>query len=242
MEGRLALRQEPDWSTRAVWLTGFGGGDGLDFVHLCCLARCWNAVPPVAGKLPEATRGELLERLSGWRSGDGGFNQRKSAERCTAYGNLLGWAAHSDLRTPLPDAEKLTDCLAALRTPDGGYANEPGIPVGTTPAVAAAVGLHRHLRRTPDAAVGQWLLAQIHPEGGFKAMPGAPLPDLLSTAVALHALDGIQISFAPHKDALLDFVDTLWSAEGGFHGHWADDALDVEYTYYGLLALGHLAL
>jgi hypothetical protein len=37
-------------------------------------------------------------------------------------------------------------------------------------------------------------------------------------------------------------VDTLWSAEGGFHGHWADDHLDAEYTFYGLLALGHLSL
>ena len=116
------------------------------------------------------------------------------------------------------------------------------ISILSSATVAAAVALHRHPRRTPDAAAGQWLLAQIHPEGGFKAMPGAPLPDLLSTAVALHALDGMQVSFAAHKDALLDFVDTLWSADGGFHGHWADDALDVEYTYYGLLALGHLAL
>jgi hypothetical protein len=218
MEGLLALRQEPEWDQLSVWLRGFGGGEGLDFVHLCCLARCWNAVPVAAGKLSPEDRTGILDRLDGWRSGDGGFNQRKGAERCTA------------------------DCLAALRTPDGGYANEAGIPVGTTPAVAAAVALHRHLRRTPDAAAGQWLLAQIHPEGGFKAMPGAPLPDLLSTAVALHALDGMQVSFAAHKDALLDFVDTLWSADGGFHGHWADDALDVEYTYYGLLALGHLAL
>lgn len=242
MEGLLALRVEPEWDRLAAWLRGFGAGDGLDFVHLCCLARCWNAVPLRVADLPEAARAGLLEKLSGWRSEDGGFNQRKGAAGCTAYGNLLGWAAYYDLKADLPEAEKLADCLAALRTPDGGYANEPGIPVGTTPAVAAAVALHRHLRRTPDAAAGQWLLAQIHPEGGFKAMPGAPLPDLLSTAVALHALDGMQVSFAAHKDALLDFVDTLWSAEGGFHGHWADDALDVEYTYYGLLALGHLAL
>jgi hypothetical protein len=242
MEGLLALRVEPEWSKLATWLTTFGSGAGLDFVHLCCLARCWNAVPAAAGTLAESVRTGLLENLSAWRSADGGFNQRKGAERCTAYGSLLGWAAHYDLKVELPDAVKLTDCLSALRTPDGGYANEPGIPVGTTPAVAAVVALHRHLRRTPDAAAGQWLLAQIHPEGGFKAMPAAPMPDLLSTAVALHALDGMQVSFAPHKDALLDFVDTLWSAEGGFHGHWADDALDVEYTYYGLLALGHLAL
>jgi hypothetical protein len=40
----------------------------------------------------------------------------------------------------------------------------------------------------------------------------------------------------------MDFLDTLWDAQGGFHGHWADDFLDPEYTFYGLLALGHLSL
>jgi hypothetical protein len=37
-------------------------------------------------------------------------------------------------------------------------------------------------------------------------------------------------------------VDSLWDATGGFHGNWTDDMLDCEYTYYGLLALGHLSL
>ena len=36
--------------------------------------------------------------------------------------------------------------------------------------------------------------------------------------------------------------DSLWNAAGGFHGNWTDDTLDCEYTYYGLLALGHLSL
>ena len=40
----------------------------------------------------------------------------------------------------------------------------------------------------------------------------------------------------------LDFIDTLWNATGGFHGNWTDDYLDCEYTFYGLLALGHLSL
>ncbi len=242
MEGLLALQVEPPWEKLASWLRGYGDGAGLDFVHLCCLARCWQAVPSGAGAWASEERARAWGKLTEWRTADGGFNQRLGAARCSAYGSLLGWAACHDLQGQLPLTESLTDCLHALRTPDGGYANEPGIPVGTTPAVAAAVALHRHLRRTPDPAAGQWLLAQIHPAGGFKAMPAAPLPDLLSTAVALHALDGMQVSFAVHKDALLDYVDTLWTADGGFHGHWADDALDVEYTYYGLLALGHLAL
>ena len=41
---------------------------------------------------------------------------------------------------------------------------------------------------------------------------------------------------APIRERCLDFHDTLWSAEGGFHGHWSDDHLDAEYTFYGLLA------
>lgn len=89
-----------------------------------------------------------------------------------------------------------------------------------------------------------WILEECyHPvSGGILPFPMAPLPDLLSTAVALHALDGLQASFDDKKERILDFIDSLWTNQGGFHGSWEDDDLDVEYTYYGLLALGHLAL
>ncbi|NBP88813.1 MAG: hypothetical protein EBU59_09985, partial [Planctomycetia bacterium] len=56
---------------------------------------------------------------------------------------------------------------------------------------------------------------------------------------ALHALDAAAVEWRGHRDLILDFIDSLWSAEGGFHGSWADDDLDSEYTFYGLLALGH---
>jgi prenyltransferase beta subunit len=68
------------------------------------------------------------------------------------------------------------------------------------------------------------------------------MPDLLSTAVALHALDGLQVSYRDAVEPCLDFIDSLWTAAGGFHGNWNDEELDLEYTYYGLLALGHLSL
>ena len=55
-------------------------------------------------------------------------------------------------------------------------------------------------------------------------------------------IGGLERDFSHLKEGCLDFIDTLWSAEGGFHGHWADDHLDAEYTFYGLLALGHLSL
>jgi hypothetical protein len=44
------------------------------------------------------------------------------------------------------------------------------------------------------------------------------------------------------REPCLDFVDSLWTNRGGFYGTWADDAADCEYTYYALLALGHLSL
>jgi hypothetical protein len=105
------------------------------------------------------------------------------------------------------------------------------------------VTLITHLGFPVNAAVGDWLLAQVAPQGGFFAVPGAPIPDLLSTATGLHALACIErrVPSGVHERCL-DFIDTLWSAEGGFHGHWADDHLDAEYTYYGLIALGHLSL
>ncbi len=242
MEGLLALRTDPPWERLSCWLRTFGQGADLDFIHLCCLVRCWSAMPRGGPVLADEDRAALGERLAAWRTPDGGFHQRAGSPRCTAYGCLLGWAAHLDLRLDPPPLDALASCLDSLRTPDGGYANEPGLPMGTVTATAAAVALHRQLRRTTPGVTGAWLLAQQHPAGGFLAFPAAPLPDLLSTAVALHALDGMQVSYAATRELLMDYVDSLWSAEGGFHGHWADDDLDVEYTYYGLLALGHLAV
>ena len=141
----------------------------------------------------------------------------------------------------MPQEEALGSSLMRLLLQDGSFANEPGMMEGTTTATAAAVTLFRHLGLPHHPGTGDWLLQRIHASGGFLATPRAPLPDLLSTATALHALVSLEISTGHLRDLCLDFVDSLWSAEGGFHGHWADDDLDAEYTSYGLLALGHLS-
>ena len=106
---------------------------------------------------------------------------------------------------------------------------------------AAAVTLMRYLNRDIPAAAGDWLLARAHPMGGFLAAPEAPMPDLLSTATALHALSGMHIDFDVLREPTLDFVDSLWTGRG-FCGNWGDEIVDCEYTFYGLLALGHLSL
>jgi hypothetical protein len=180
--------------------------------------------------------------LEAYRTPDGGYNPSLQAGHGTAYGCFLALGAYQDLGMSPPDEQAMLGCLGSLRSADGGYANQPGAPVGLTPSTAAAVTLYRALGdRAPEGAA-EWLLARCLPEGGFFATPLAPLPDLLSTATALHALTGVGVSLEGVREPCLDFVDSLWSNQGGFYGHWSDDIQDCEYTYYGLLALGHLSL
>lgn len=224
-----------------VWLASHGDGAGLDFIHLGALARCWAACG--RSGMPAGLAEGLLTRIETYRKPDGGYEGDPQLAHGTAYGAFLALGAYQDLgRTP-PQVLELIRSLKRLETPDGAWSNAPGLPIGALNATAGAVTLIHHLGFPVATSVGDWILAQQHREGGFLAVPGAPLPDLLSTATALHALSCLDRRLASGvHERCLNFIDTLWSAEGGFHGHWADDHLDVEYTYYGLLALGHLSL
>jgi hypothetical protein len=210
----------------------------LDFVHAACLARLWSAL---SGGLPAAQ--PALERLEDFRSQDGGYNQMVGARSGSSYACFLAYGAYADHGRLPPRPEGIAGCLRSLAQPGGGWANDTLFPVANVPATAAAIAVSRNLRLPVPLETPEFVLSSFHPaSGGFAPFPGAPFPDLLSTAVALHALDGLQADFSGIKEACLDFIDTLWTADGGFHGNWEDDALDIEYTYYGLLALGHLAL
>ena len=239
LEGFIALGIEPPSSRVAEYLRGFGAGDGLDLVHLGCLIRCWANICRSGPPIPATG---LLDCIESHRGGSGGYNTMPGEETGTAYGCFLAMAAYQDLRREMPDPDVVIRCLRALRTDDGGYANQRELPVGLTPSTAAAATLFRHLGEEPPDGLSAWLLARCRKDGGFYATPAAPVPDLLSTATALHALSGMKAPIEPVKEGCLDFLDSLWTATGGFYGSWADDALDCEYTYYGLLALGHLSL
>lgn len=214
-------------------------GAGLDFIHLGALVRCWAFVGTDA--MPAGLAPALLARLESFRKPDGGYEGNARLNHGTAYGAFVALGAHEDLGQTPPRPLELARSLQALRSQDGAWSNVPNAPIGATNATAGAVVLLRQLGVHPGPEVGDWLLARAHPQGGFLAVPGAPLPDLLSTATALHALAALErrLPSALHE-MCLDFVDSLWSAEGGFYGHWSDHHLDPEYTFYGLLTLGHL--
>jgi prenyltransferase beta subunit len=239
LAGAQTLEIEVPIEKTRRWLESFADGDGLDFVHLGALARCWAA----AGNSSPHVADAVLRRLERFRQQDAGYNSSPGASFGTAYDAFVALGAYQDLgRTP-PDTLGLLRSLKRLETPDHAWTNVPGQKTGSLNPTAAAVTLISHLGFPVNSAVGEWIIRQMHAAGGFVAAPGAPLPDLLSTATALHALSclGWRLTSEQHEKCL-DLIDTLWNAEGGFHGHWADDFLDAEYTFYGLLALGHLSL
>jgi len=217
--------------------------DTLDFVHRCCLMRALSA-------LEEKPSSQVIDTglaaIENFRTPDGGYNQTPDADTGSAYACFLAYGAWADhaRNDHLPNPGGIAACLNSLADgEDGGWANDTVFPVTNVPATAAAVSLSRNLRQPIPDSTAEFLLSAFHPaSGGFLPFPGAPLPDLLSTAVALHALDGLQADLSRITEPCLDFIDSLWTADGGFHGTWDDDELDLEYTYYGLLALGHLAL
>ncbi len=219
------------------WLRTFSDGAALDFVHLGALARCWA----VAGESAPAEA--ILARMENFRTQDGGYDSEPGSPHGNAYGCFVALGAYQDLGRTVPDPLRMVQCLKLLETPDGAWANARGLGSGSTNATAAAVTLLHQLGLPIHEHVGDWLLAQAHPQGGFLAMPQAPMPDLLSTATTLHALACLGRALpSALRERTLDFIDSLWNAQGGFHGHWADDHLDAEYTFYGLLALGHLSV
>ncbi|QDU56528.1 prenyltransferase/squalene oxidase repeat-containing protein [Aeoliella mucimassa] len=243
LQGLAALQCEVPVEKVRHYLSSFADGEGLDCVHTACLARCWASVAP--GQVDPTLTSKLLSEIEAYRTPDGGYHIDRDSEHGDIYGCFLALGAYQDLGQTPPNPSGIVQCVQALRTEDGGYSNGYGLTMGLTPPTAAAETLLRHLAPSAqhaDAEHELWLLRRLHPDGGFYALDEAPLPDLLSTATAIHALAGMKSPIEPLQDACLDFLDTLWTAQGGFYGTWEDDTLDCEYTYYGLLALGHLSL
>lgn len=238
LEALVALRRDPPVGRVRGYLASFGDGEALDLVHRTCLARCWAALPDGA---PPATRVALASRIADHRARDGGFAPEPAAERGTVYHAFLALGALEDLDTVPADAGRIAGAVAAMANADGSYANRADVPGATVPTTAAAVTLLRRLGAPAPAAAVDWLLGCAHPEGGFRATPDTPIPDLLSTATALHALAGAHAPLDALREPSLDFIDTLWTGRA-FCGNWTDDEVDCEYAYYALLALGHLSL
>jgi hypothetical protein len=96
----------------------------------------------------------------------------------------------------------------------------------------------------PDATPGETAVPLpfrmfYREEGGFAALKLTKEPDLLSTAAALLVMRFMDNDLRLIRPRCLDFISGLYR-DGGFSAVNPDEVTDVEYTFYGLLALGAL--
>jgi len=229
VEALLALGVDIPREKITSYLAQFEHAQSLDFVHLACLVRCWaNLSCPI--EADPGAPGHIARRI-----------EKHLAGHVTIYECFLALCAYQDLGIEISSKKTFLDCIGSHRTADGGYANEAGIEIGATPVTAAAVTtLHNLNEPVPDSAI-DWLLSCIGPEGGFCVVPQVATADLLSTATALHGLSVTGRPLVDIRQRCLDFIDGLWDGSGGFCGSSADKTSDCEYTYYALLAMGHLS-
>ena len=230
----------------ADYLKQFGDGEGLDFIHLCSLVGCWKHLGLGDKKKAEKVAFSLQE----YRTKDGGYAADPDAENGTAYGCLMAIKAFQDRQSLFMrdsfrrsvtnlDTSGFSTCLEKLRLKDGSLTNQIGMDQGTTSATAAAVAVMILLGKKEKQGVG-WLTQRILPQGGVVANPSIGLPDLLSTGTTLYTLKEAGVDLKPYRQQCHDFVEELLEDDGGFCAHHLDNKSDLEYTFYGLLALGAL--
>ncbi|MCX7871914.1 MAG: terpene cyclase/mutase family protein [Verrucomicrobiae bacterium] len=212
-----------------------------DFIHLCSYINLCSALI-LPDKLSHSEISTLKGLLESFRSADGGYSVHKNSAHGSVYACFLAFSAYENLNSEPPDREKILDCLKNLETPDGGYSNEPNQTHGTTTTTAAAIVLLKKFNHNSLEKPIDWLMKRYHKGGGFIATPSTAIPDLLSTATSLFALKSASFELSSINDSCMDFLDSLWDGNGAFRGHWFDEDVDVEYTFYGLLSIGCLAV
>jgi hypothetical protein len=105
--------------------------------------------------------------------------------------------------------------------------------------IAAKVFLLRMLGKN-DFDEQQLLRSFASESGGFRAFRHLKHADMLSTAVALFALKNADCDIRLLTPGCLDFIQQNF-INGAFLSGDGDQTTDLEYTFYGLLALGTLA-
>ena len=116
----------------------------------------------------------------------------------------------------------------------GGKPQTADLKPQTSTAACCVLAMQHQTGEARDTALISWLKARQDQTGGFYASEVAPVPDLLSTAVALFTLRLIGI----RPQSASQFIEAHWIDMGSFSPTVLDEYSDVEYLFYGLLALG----
>ena len=183
----------------------------------------------------------LLEKL---RRPDGGYAKSDEGHASSTYQTFLIALTYQLLELQQPEPQRAVEFILGQQREDGGFV-EIGVMrrSGTNPT-AAAIGVMKILdpqRITQlQARVTDFLLGNLTIEGGLRANTQIPVADLLSTYTGLQTLHDVGSADQLDRNALLGFVHGLKQPTGGFFAADWDNAVDVEYSFYGVALLGLL--
>jgi len=108
------------------------------------------------------------------------------------------------------------------------------------------IDLHNYLPSSASAQAAEKkllcdeIIGRMKSSGGISASRSIASADLLSSAVGVYALNFCKFDLRLYRVDLLNYVISLYS-EGSFLAVPGDHAGDIEYLFYGLLALGALS-
>lgn len=153
------------------------------------------------------------------------------------YTRFIWMSLLEDTRNKEKETTEVLNELGYYHVKGGGYSNLRDREVPTTNATVAALAIIGQLKGYKPTDDLFYLRDTQDETGGFRAGQGAPVPDLLSTATALFIMRCYGVRSLKAAD---DFIEAHWLDSGGFSATLLEDSSDVEYVFYGLLALGAL--
>jgi geranylgeranyl transferase type-2 subunit beta len=208
------------------------------------LALCEELTgPQMSAEESEAARQTTQARLAALRRADGGWAKTDLDAAGSLYHTFLAAAVYLRMGLALPEPEQALVFARALAQPAGGFRENRHSKTPGTNSSAAGIGLAIVLGETAGIEQHASFLGSMQdPDGGFRATPAAPLPDLLSTCTAAFTLRLLEKLAPPAAEQAACFARGLENAAGGYIGFALDTTPDCEYTFYGLAVEGLAAL
>ncbi|MDR0845543.1 MAG: hypothetical protein LBN71_09995 [Tannerella sp.] len=156
-------------------------------------------------------------------------------DRLTPYSRFVELSLKEDTGMKMSGKEQIIESLGDYKIQGGGYSNIAGGCSAATNATVAALFVKGQLAGYEANEDVKSLYDSQTASGGFLAAEQTPLPDLLSTATALFALSSYGVTPKVHAEP---FIEAHWLESGGFSATVMEENSDIEYTFYGILALG----
>ena len=207
----------------------------MDLIHYAAFVRCkvlqkllaGNKIKLLLDRLTSTTPIKSLHEFKGFPHND--------AE--SPYSQFIWLSLKEDINQNIAHKEEIKANLLKYKVPEGGYSNIAESKQAATNATVAALAIYGQLDGYKENEDTRFLQQQQQDSGGFAAVTNSPVPDLLSTATALFMLRCYNMT---PKVSPRDFIEAHWLDSGGFSATLLEETSDVEYTFYGLLALGSL--